>query len=140
MEASWTEWTDNEFLDYDLRKLKVDQAYLEVTNSADKPFYLYWRSDECVKCAFKKLRHIQKTVSADVPSIARIELDVARNLDLWMSKKDEGPYLVPNNSDDINYSSRPDVGQFGVYNLIISASEAIQFETEKEPVNIYTCM
>lgn len=131
---SWTEWTDSTFRNLNLNDLKVDEAYLNISNAASQKYWLYWLTDECVNCPYKKL----KEVHANVDTI--LKLDVARNLDLRLFSRDEGAYVYPNQTDGtLNWSGRPDVGQFGVYDLTISASGAIKWKEAKEPVFIYTC-
>ena len=132
---SWTEWTDPLFRGLDLKDLKVDHAFFNVSNAANKTFYLYILSEECVKCPFKKHSHagpIKDTV---------IKLEVARNLELRLFEDDLGNYVFPNKTSDhsLRWSAQPDLGQFGVYDLKITSSDMIRFETAKEPVNIYFC-
>ena len=43
-------------------------------------------------------------------------------------------------TDGAYYSAEPDVGEFGVYDLILMHSGANKFQTAKEPVNTTTCM
>lgn len=130
---SWTEWTDSLFGGLNLKDLKVDQAYLNVTNAAGR-FYLYTLSEECVKCPFKKIKAIapnNKTI---------IKLDVSRNLEMRLFDKDRGKYDFPNNTNDgVRWSAQPDLGEFGVYELKIMQSQVIKYDVAKEPVNVYTC-
>lgn len=132
---SWTEWTETSFRGLDLRNLKVDQAYLNVSNALNKKFYLYALTEECIKCPFKKLHNISKSQET------LIKLDVERNLELRLFDKDFGDYAFPNQtSDGLRWSAKPDLGQFGVYDLqIMAGSEAIKFDIAKEPVSIYAC-
>lgn len=131
---SWTEWTDTLFRGLDLKQLKVDQAYLNVSNALNEPLFLYTLSEECVKCPFKFLRKIARQNDTVV------KLDVARNLYLRLVDEDYGEYLFPNETGKgLQWSAQPQLGEFGVYDLKIMDSKAIRFETAKEPVFIYTC-
>lgn len=131
---SWTEWTVSSFRNLNLKDLKVDQAFLNVSNAATKSFYLYTLSDECVKCPFRKLRKIEPNKDTI------IKLDVARNMEIRLFDKDMGEFVVGNDSKaKTRWSATPELGEFGVYDLKIMQSEAIKFETAKEHVNIYTC-
>lgn len=131
---SWTEWTDTSFRGLDLKQLKVDEAFFNVSNAASVKFFLYCLSEECVKCPFRKLKEIH----ANNETIVKI--NVARNLELRLFGKDWGDFVFPNEtSEKLLWSAKPDVGEFGVYDLRIKPSNAIIFETAKEPVYIYTC-
>lgn len=43
-------------------------------------------------------------------------------------------------TDGAYYSAEPNVGEFGVYDLILMHSGANKFQTAKEPVNTTSCM
>lgn len=132
---SWTEWTDTSFRGLNLKELKVDEAFFNVSNAADISYYLYALSEECEKCPFKRLKHIAPNGDTVV------KLEVARNLELRLyDKNHSGEYAFANETaDGLSWSAQPDLGQFGVYDLRISSSKAMIFETAKDPVTIYTC-
>lgn len=133
---SWTEWTDSSFRGLNLKKLKVDQAYFNVSNNFNKPFYLYTLSDECVKCPFRKLKDILPNKDTI------IKLDVSRSFELRLfDKKDLGPYVFPNEtSDGLRWSMKPDMGEFGVYDLkIMNSTGVMKYDVAKDPVNVQTC-
>lgn len=131
---SWTEWTDTSFRGLDLKQLKVDEAFFNVSNAADVKFFLYSLSEECVKCPFRKLKEVHPMNETIV------KINVARNLELRLFSKDWGDFVFPNEtSDHLLWSAQPDFGEFGVYDLRIKGSSAVLYETAKEPVNIYTC-
>lgn len=131
---SWTEWTGNRFRGLDLRQLKVDQAFFNVSNERAQPYFLYSLSEECVRCPFKFLRKIAPK------NDTVIKLDVSRNLELRLFEHDHGKYIFPNNtSEGLRWSASPELGEFGVYDLRIKPSEAITYGVAKEPVYIYTC-
>lgn len=131
---SWTEWTDSTFRDLNLKELKVDQAFLNVSNALKTPFYLYTLSDDCVKCPLRRLKKIEP----DQETI--IKLDVSRNLDIRLYDRDLGQFILGNNTKvQPRWSAIPELGEFGVYDLKIMASNAIKFDTAKEHVNIYSC-
>ena len=132
---SWTEWTVSTFRNLNLKDLKVDQAFLNVSNALNSPFYLYALSDECVKCPFRKLKKIE----ANKNTI--LKLDVARNLEMRLYDKNFGEFVVGNDTKAVaRWSANPELGEFGVYDLKIMPSNAIKFATAKEHVNIYSCM
>jgi heparan-alpha-glucosaminide N-acetyltransferase len=132
---SWTEWTVSTFRNLNLKDLKVDQAFFNVSNALNTPFYLYTLSDDCVKCPLRKLKKIepnQETI---------IKLDVTRSLEMRLYDKDLGKFVVGNDTKVLTrWSAIPELGEFGVYDLKIMPSNAIKFETAKEHVNIYSCM
>lgn len=135
---SWTEWTDTSFRGLDLRQLQVDEAFLNVSNAASKKFCLYSLAEDCVKCPFRKLR----VIAPEAETI--IKLDVARNLNLRLFDiPNDGhctDYVFPNEtSSGLRWSAQPEFGEFGVYDLRIKLSQAIMFETAKQPVFIYSC-
>lgn len=132
---SWTEWTDTLFRGLNLKDLKVDQAFFNVSNAASKGFYLYTLSEECVKCPFKKHAH------APPNKDTVIKLDVARNLEMRLFDTDLGKYVLSNETSlpSLRWSAQPDLGQFGVYDLRITSTGMIKLETAKEHVNIYFC-
>lgn len=132
---SWTEWTDTTFRGLDLRDLKVDQAYLNVSNALNEHFCLFTLSEECVRCPFKLIKKIAKQADTVV------KLDVSRNVYLRLvDEKNCNEYLFPNETGDgLQWNAQPELGEFGVYDLRIMGSQAIKFETAKEPVFIYTC-
>jgi heparan-alpha-glucosaminide N-acetyltransferase len=133
---SWTEWTDQStFRGLNLKKLKVDQAFLNVSNALNRKLYLYTLSEECVKCPLKRLEEIAPNKDTV------IKLDVERTLELRLYGSDLGKYVIGNETKvEARWSAVPELGEFGVYDLKIMASEAIKFETAKEPVNVHTCM
>lgn len=132
---SWTEWTDTAFRGLNLKDLKVDQAFFNVSNGLSKKFYLYALSEECVKCPFRKL----KAIGPHKDTV--IKLDVARSFELRLFEKDLGDYAFPNEtSDGLRWSMQPDMGEFGVYDLkIMAESQVVKFEVAKEPVNVQSC-
>lgn len=132
---SWTEWTVSTFRSLNLKDLKVDQAFLNVSNALNSPLYLYALSDDCVKCPFRKLKKI------DANKNTIVKLDVARNLEMRLYDKNFGEFVLGNDTKDIaRWSANPELGEFGVYDLKIMPSSAIKFVTAKEHVNIYSCM
>jgi heparan-alpha-glucosaminide N-acetyltransferase len=131
---SWIEWTDNFFRGLDLTELNVDQAYLNVSNARNAPFYLYSLSEECVKCPFRKVEKISALKNTIV------KLSSARNLELRLFSKDHGQYVHSNVvKDGLLWSHQPYIGEFGVYDLIIKESNATDFEVAKDPVSTFSC-
>jgi hypothetical protein len=131
---SWIEWTDSLFRGLDLSELKVDQAYLNISNSNDEHYYLYTLSDECVACPFKRVKRVAEHNETIV------KLGTTHGLDIRLFTKDKGPYV---HSDvvtkDVFFSMKEHLGEFGVYDLIIKNSGATTFVTAKEPVSTFAC-
>lgn len=134
---SWIEWSEKYFRGLDLTQLSVDEAYFNVTNQhADKTFYLYSLSSDCIKCPFKKIKTIHKK------NETVLKLDAARTLELRLFDKDNGKYINADKnkgSDGLYWSSQVEIGEFGVYDLTLKASGANQFQVAKEPVNTVSC-
>ena len=134
---SWIEWTDNKFRGLDLTQLKVDQAYLNISNQQrDKKYWLYSLSEECVKCPYRFL----KLIRPHNDTLLKLKTD--RGFELRLFKENHGPYVDPKIvNDDLFWSDKPDFGEFGVYDLIIksSALPVPVLQTAKEPVNTILC-
>ncbi|CRK98129.1 CLUMA_CG011496, isoform A [Clunio marinus] len=126
----WPEWTDNNYLGLNLRDLKVDESYLNVSNQISQRFCLYSLSEDCVNCPLRKLKQI-------IPNEDTIvTLEVARNLELRLVKDVCQNYLYQNQSTEgLSWSAKPELGEFGVYTL--SINNMIKFEVDLEPVNVY---
>lgn len=131
---SWIEWSDSKFRNLDLTQLKVDHAYLNISNQRKERYFLYSLSEECIKCPYRFV----KKIGAENDTL--LKLNIARSFELRLFKKDHGPYVDPNFvNDDLYWSDEPDMGEFGVYDLIIKKSGPTVFETAKEPVNTISC-
>lgn len=131
---SWNEWTDSEFRGLNLEALRVNEAYFTYSNAMNKSFNLYSLSDFCNKCPFRKLRSISPL------SENSFRLNVARGYEMRLFDTDFGDFVFPNQTaTGVRWSAKPNMGQFGVYDLNISNSDVISFEVAKEPVNIYFC-
>jgi heparan-alpha-glucosaminide N-acetyltransferase len=131
---SWTELTSMSFRNLNLKELRVDQAYFNVSNAANQSFFLYTLSDECIKCPFKKFQ----TILPNKENVFKIS--TKRSIEMKLFDKDWSNYLFPNETKNgLMWSGKPELGQFGVYDLKISEFKEITFEVAKEPVNIYTC-
>lgn len=133
---SWIEWSDKFFRGLDLTALDVDQAFFNITNHLNESFYLYSLSSDCIKCPFRKIKEIHKNNETIV------KLDVARNFELRLFKQDHGKFVNPDvnkASDGLYWSSQTDLGEFGVYDLILTQSGANKFIVAKEPVDTNSC-
>ena len=109
---SWTEWTDSSFRGLNLLELKVDEAFLNVSNARSHHYYLYTLSDECVKYPFKKL----KAIAPLKETIIKLEVD--RNQEMRLFDQDMGQYVFPNETNgSLVWSHQPELGEFGVYDL-----------------------
>lgn len=134
---SWIEWSENIFRGLDLSELAVDEAFFNITNQRkDVTYYLYSLSADCVKCPFKRI----KTVHRNNETVVKI--DTARTIELRLFDKDVGKYVNPDQNkpkDGLYWSSQHEMGEFGVYDLVIKDSGASQYQTAKEPVNTFSC-
>lgn len=131
---SWIEWTENSFRGLDLTKLKVDQAYLNITNLNDQHFFLYTLSDECVACPFRKIKRVPNHNETIV------KLDTARPIELRLFTKDKGAFINPDEvKSDLFWNYPKHFGQFGVYDLIIKESGVPEIKVAKEPVSTLSC-
>ncbi|XP_070501262.1 heparan-alpha-glucosaminide N-acetyltransferase [Chironomus tepperi] len=130
---SWIEWTDNKFRGLDLTQLKVDQAYLNISNQQSKKYFLYSLSEQCIKCPFRFLKAIRPE------NDTLVKLNVDKGFELRLFWKDHGQYVDPKLvNDDLFWSDQPDFGEFGVYDLLIKKTGPAMLETAKEPVNTLT--
>jgi hypothetical protein len=133
---SWIEWSDKVFRGLDLTDLKVDQAFFNVTNHLNENFYLYSLPVECIKCPFRKINEIHKN------STEIIKLDVARDFELRLFREDKGEFVNPDvnkASDGLYWSANEDMGEFGVYDLILTQAGANKFNVAKQPVDTNFC-
>ena len=126
---SWTEWTESIFRNLDLRQLKVDEAYLNISNQNSVKHYLYSLSIDCVKCPFRLI----KTINGESEEL--VTIDTARKLHLSLYSKNQGLFAVDQSEKDKLWSLAPDVGEFGVYDLIIRKNGSVVFMNANEPVS-----
>lgn len=68
--------------------LALDGAFLNVTSFAAQRLYLYWLSDECVRCPWKRWREME-------PSRSEVsEISTRYGFSLRVFKQDVGPLAV----------------------------------------------
>jgi heparan-alpha-glucosaminide N-acetyltransferase len=133
---SWFEWTDKSFRGLDLTTLKVDEAFFNITNLGNIDYYLYSLSADCVKCPFKKLKNIRRN------NETVLKVDSTRTVEFRLFKTDHGKYVDPGANkaaDGLHWSSQHEMGEFGVYDLVLKSSGATELKTAKEPVNTFSC-
>ena len=131
---TWFEFTEDKFRNLDLTQLKVDQAYLNISNEQSVKYFLYTLAEDCIKCPYRMV----KAIRAGNDTI--IKLNTARSIELRLFQKDHGPYVDPSlKNEDLFWSGSPNLGEFGVYDLIIKKTGAAEFVTAKEPVNTISC-
>ena len=131
---SWIEQTESYFHQLNLKNLWIDNAYLNISNERESIYYLYNLSSRCVKCPFKKMGKVE----GNNDSIFII--NTAQKLQMWLYNKDHGQYVFPNQSNDgLIWSDDPELGEFGVYDLILHQNGTNSFQTALEPVPIYWC-
>uniref|UniRef100_A0A336MDB8 CSON013372 protein n=1 Tax=Culicoides sonorensis TaxID=179676 RepID=A0A336MDB8_CULSO len=125
---SWIEKTDEYFRSLRLWDLKIDEAYLNFTvpSSSDKDFYLYGVSAECDRCPFTRITKINSKQSV-------ITVDTAERLEFKVFESNKGKYVFDNVTDFICHS-KPNLGEFGVYDIKLPDCE---FKTALEPVNSF---
>lgn len=88
---SWIEQTDSVFRNLNLRKLKVDQAFLNITSSFESKLHLYFLAEECVDCPFEKYSTILPSSHDNI-----IKLNTSRGFKMRLYSKDHGKYLYGN--------------------------------------------
>jgi heparan-alpha-glucosaminide N-acetyltransferase len=133
---TWFEWTDQYFRGLNIGSLWVDEAFFNITNQRNEEYFLYSLSPECVRCPFRIVRNIP----ANNETILRVK--TARTLEYRLFDRDHGRYVLPSAdspSDGLYWTTQHDMGQFGVYDLILKESGGATFETAKEPVLTFTC-
>lgn len=86
---SWIEWTDEKFRGLNLRNLKADRAYLNVTNHLSREVYLYGLSQECDRCPFSRLDNITHAKKV-------LKIDTSVPLELKVFYEDAGKYVFDN--------------------------------------------
>lgn len=135
LKMSWLERTDQYFRDLNLWSLWIDRAYFNVINRREKDYFLYSLASNCVRCPFRHLRNITAVDNAT------LVVNTARSMEMKLFDKHHGSHVFPNQSKDgLVWEDTPEMGQFGVYDLILDPSGTNQFEVALEPVPIYWCM
>uniref|UniRef100_A0A1B0CSM6 Putative heparan-alpha-glucosaminide n-acetyltransferase-like protein n=1 Tax=Lutzomyia longipalpis TaxID=7200 RepID=A0A1B0CSM6_LUTLO len=128
--GSWVEQTVPEFRNLDLRRLGVDEAYLNVTSHFPTSLWLYSLSDECHRCPYSRIQEIRRShvlrTSTKFPTSWRFY------------DRDVGPYALQAAQEArIVCDVRPEMGEFGVYDVLIDNAGKCDVTTALEPVNIY---
>lgn len=149
------QFEDWEYLErYNLTSLPVDHAIINLT-SINHKIWMYKLESECTLCPFEKFN----TVNANEYGYFIIPTVYSQTWKFF--DKNQGKYAYPNNTYDLKRNCHilllfliflfyflrneictlnPDVGQFGIYNVIIdSGKKDCQFKTEFEAVNINLC-
>ncbi|GAB0094364.1 Heparan-alpha-glucosaminide N-acetyltransferase [Sergentomyia squamirostris] len=131
MILSWLEETEEEFRNLDLTQLNVDQALVNITSYFPVPLWSYTVSEECHRCHFTRNQEIHRHGEL------LLEVDTKFHL-LWrFYKKNMGRHTIDNNASDFICQVSPDVGEFGVYDIVIDPTGNCNVYTAHEPVNIY---
>lgn len=129
----WLEQTVPEFRGLNMRSLWVDRAYVNLTNTRDFAHFFYTLAWNCARCPFRKIREIP----ANNNTIYVI--NAARNAQMRVYDQDLGDFVMPENRTGLLWEEEPDIGQFGVYDIIIDEDGSTRFEVALEPVPIYWC-
>ncbi|XP_059617589.1 heparan-alpha-glucosaminide N-acetyltransferase-like [Phlebotomus argentipes] len=131
MRLTWLEETQEEFRDLDLTQLNVDQALVNITSKFPVPLWSYTASAECHRCHFARNQEIFRNDEL------LLEVDTKFHL-LWrFYKRNLGRYTDSTNASDFICQVSPDVGEFGVYDIVIDSAGNCNVHTAHEPVNIY---
>lgn len=125
---SWIEKTGEYFRSLRLWDLKLDEAYLNFTSSKD--LFLYGLSAECDRCPFTKLAKITSNESVFI-------VNTAERLEFKIFAQNKGKYVFDNSTDFLCHE-RPNLGEFGVYDVEIG-DKGCQFQTALEPVYPNLC-
>ncbi|GAB0094362.1 hypothetical protein DMENIID0001_096520 [Sergentomyia squamirostris] len=131
--GSWVEQTTvTKFRNLDLRRLSVDQAYLNISSHFPSSLWLYTLSDECYRCPYSRVQEIKRR-RENV-----LKIDTKFGLSWRIYDQDVGPYTLESaQNSQILCDLRPDVGEFGVYDVTISDAGKCSLNTALHPVNIY---
>lgn len=123
------------FRGLNLSDLKVDEAYVNVTSHIDRPLWLYTLSEECYKCPYSRLTVLP-------PNQERVLTIGTKHQVSWRLFLDGSEEIIPvQNRSPVICDLEPSVGQFGVYDLLLSETTSgdvlCVMTTAMEPVNIY---
>ncbi|XP_058053767.1 heparan-alpha-glucosaminide N-acetyltransferase [Anopheles bellator] len=130
------EYTEHYFRGLDLWSLAVDEAFFNVSFTAEPGtprhgYYLYTLSEECEKCPFTRWKHVPTDGNYSV-----FKIDTSRRFGLRVHDRDVGSYSYDNDTYLCQLDSLK-LGEFGVYDLRISPTGSYAFGLAKDPVNIY---
>lgn len=131
---SWIERTESHFRSLNLKKLWIDQAYLNISNSRATAYYLYSLAPNCIECPFKRL--------VDIPANndTVIAISTARKHQMRLFSINHGEYAFPNvTSRGLVWNDEPAMGEFGVYDLMLLPNGTNELKVALEPVPIYWC-
>lgn len=127
---SWIEKTDEYFRSLRLWDLKLDEAYVNFTlPSIFKEIFLYGLSAECDRCPFTKLGKITTNESV-------VTVDTSERLEFKVFAQNKGKYVFDNSTDFLCHE-KPNLGEFGVYDVEIE--QGCQFQPALDPVNPILC-
>ncbi|OXA51690.1 heparan-alpha-glucosaminide N-acetyltransferase [Folsomia candida] len=122
------------FRGFNLTELKIDEAWMNVTNLANQTLWLYQRSTDCYECPFKLRDDLdlspgdntaQFKVSTKFPIKYRFRTDASSR------------YVLEDGDQSIFCETEASLGEFGVYDLTADITGKCSLETQLEPVNIY---
>lgn len=134
MTTSWIERTNEFFENLRLWDLGLDEAYLRIKSNGT-PSWIYELSSDCDRCPWTKLAHVMK----DDGNATILKVNTADKYAFKIFKSDQGKYVYDNETSFICVE-KPDMGEFGVYDLTINEGETCEWKTSLEPVNIYLSM
>ncbi|XP_059617593.1 heparan-alpha-glucosaminide N-acetyltransferase-like [Phlebotomus argentipes] len=128
--GSWVEQTVSRFRGLDLQRLSIDEAFVNVSSRLQTPVWMYSLSDECHRCPYSRVQEIRRQ------HVLRVSTKYGVNWRFF--DKDVGPYTLEASTEArVVCDLRPDMGEFGVYDVLIDDTEKCAVTTALEPVNIY---
>ncbi|XP_073829317.1 heparan-alpha-glucosaminide N-acetyltransferase [Musca autumnalis] len=137
--SQFTEYVEPTWRGLDMRKLKVDEAYLIPKNLYNKATYLYTLSEECFTCPYTKVKALPHQLANGDDDGRFVEvtttLNVAHALKFKIFDNDVGRYAFSNETALCEFEQRY-LKEFGVYNLTVDVDGSCQWEIDKDGVNV----
>ncbi|CAH1111672.1 unnamed protein product [Psylliodes chrysocephalus] len=131
------DYDENNFKDYDLSDLVLDQFYLNINvenSSGHEDVYLYTLNKECYQCPYLLTSYCNG-------SIQKCNGDEAKNIfstDLTFRLSTvHSEYFPADQKNNVICDINEPFGQFGIYNVNVNRSGCF-VQTIKESVNIYS--
>lgn len=123
----------NTFRNLDLRRLGVDEAYINISSTLSDPIWMYSLSEECYKCPYSRVQKI----SPRRDNV--IKVSTKFNVNWKFFDQDVGPYTLEasREAQAVCEIRQPDLGEFGVYDVHILGTGNCAINTALQPVNIY---
>ncbi|XP_058988137.1 heparan-alpha-glucosaminide N-acetyltransferase-like [Musca domestica] len=135
--SQFTEYVEPTWRGLDMRKLKVDEAYLIPKSLYNTVTYLYTLSEECYTCPYTKVKALPQHLSNGEERFINVTttLNVAHGLKFKVFDHDVGRYAFGNETALCEFEQR-NLKEFGVYNLTINVDGTCSWEIDKDGVNV----